>query len=120
MHPPSDGHAEGIKNFSKLPAHVNSVREGLLDFDHFLGLQAGMLIDNDTDEEVIPLSAYKPDAATGSQRAREREFVESAQALVKDAESAECREDWKKVFRRISTERVGIAHNSRYVEQLML
>jgi hypothetical protein len=116
MHPPDDNHGEGIENFSELPAHVNSVREGLLDFDHFLGLQSGMLIDNDTDEEAIPLSAYKPDAVTESQRAREREFVEIAQALVKNAKTAECREDWKNVFRRISTERVGSAHNSRYVE----
>ncbi|KAH7314340.1 hypothetical protein BKA65DRAFT_571639 [Rhexocercosporidium sp. MPI-PUGE-AT-0058] len=47
------------EDLSKLPAHVQSVRDGLLDFDHFVGLQAAMLIAEETDEDVIPLSAYK-------------------------------------------------------------
>ena len=49
------------EDLSKLPAHVRSVRDGLLDFDRFMGLQAAMLIVEENDEDTIPLSAYKLD-----------------------------------------------------------
>ena len=89
VHQPGGKSDVDNEDFSELPFHVQSVREGLLDFNHFLGLQATMLgAGEDDDEDSIPLSAYKPDGATESQRAREREFMESAQDLVKGARSA--------------------------------
>jgi len=107
------------------PAHVKSVRDGLLDFNHFLGLQAVMLVlgDDDAgkdDEDGIPLSAYKPDGMTRSQREREREFVESAHALVKGAQIIECghhKDKWQRLFQSVLTERMDIAGESKYVHR---
>jgi hypothetical protein len=80
------------KNLSKLPAHVKSVQDGLLDFNHFVGLQAAMLAmgdeeTGDNDENCIPLSAYKTDGVAESQRAMDREFVQTARVLAKGAQS---------------------------------
>lgn len=78
--PPQGSEQDDVKGEdpSKLPAHIQSVRDGLLDFNRFVGLRAAMLIAEENDEDVIPLSAYKPDSVGKSEQAREFEFVESA------------------------------------------
>jgi len=106
------------EDLSKLPAHVESIREGLLDFDRFLGLKAAMLVTEEADEDSIPLSAYKPDGATESQRAREREFVESATNLVKGAQSAQNREEWHVLIRKWMIERLESGYQAGYVTQI--
>ena len=102
------------EDLSELPAHIQSVIDGLLDFNHFIGLQAAMLIAEEKDEDVIPLSAYKPDCVGKLEQARESEFVESAQRLVADAQSvdAQNRYEWYKLFRSVMTGRMDSA---RYV-----
>ncbi len=45
-----------------------------------------MLISRE-EEDAIPLSAYKPDGMSKSERARECELVESAQSLAAYAQS---------------------------------
>src|SRR6476469_5000233 len=70
------------EDLSELPIHLQSVRYGLLDFNHFMGLQAALLIAEENDEDLIPLSAYKPDGIGKLEQAREIEFVESAQNLA--------------------------------------
>ena len=96
------------EDLNKLPAHIRSVRDGLLDFNHFIGLQAAMLIVEEKDEDAIPLSAYKSDAVGKSERARESEFVESAQLLAAYAQGVDRpdRYDWHKLFRTVMTERI--------------
>lgn len=69
-------------DLGELPLYAQAVREGLLDFDHFLELQVAMLVNGNDGEDDIPLSAYKPDGEAESQRAREREFVESAHKFL--------------------------------------
>jgi hypothetical protein len=98
----------GNEDLSKLPAHIQSVRDGLLDFNHFMGLRAAMLIAEEKDEDVIPLSAYKPDGLGKSERARESEFVESAQHLAAYAQSVDAQDgyEWHKLFRAIMTGRM--------------
>ena len=118
-----DNAEDEVEDLSKLPTHVESVRDGLLDFYHFLGLQAVMLALEGEDageinEDAIPLSAYKPDGVTELQRAREMLFMKSAQVLLKGARSAEYREEWQILIRTVVTERVDSAHNSRYVDQM--
>jgi hypothetical protein len=96
-------------DLTEVPLHIQSVREGLLDFDHFLGLQAAMLLTCESDQDDIPLSAYKSDAETGSQRAREQEFAESAQALVGSAKNADDWQEWKRLIRDWMKKRVNSA-----------
>ena len=99
------------EDLSKFPAHIQSVREGLLDFNHFMGLQAAMLIAGEG-EDVIPLSAYKPDGVGKLERARESEFVESAQGLAAYAQSVDTQDgyEWHKLFRAFMTGRMDSAH----------
>ena len=99
------------EDLSNLPAHIQSVRVGLLDFNHFMGLQAAMLIAEAKDGDVIPLSAYKPDGVGKSEQARESEFVESAQRLVAHAESVDAQDgyEWHKLFRAVMTGRMDSA-----------
>jgi len=52
------------------------------------------------------LSAYKSDGATESLWAREKEFVESAEALSKGAQKAETLEDWRVLLRTVLTGRI--------------
>jgi hypothetical protein len=117
--PGGDDNAED-ENHKKLPAHIESVRDGLLDFHHFLGLQAIMLAleDEEDDGDIIPLSAYKRDGMTESQQAREGEFMKSAQVLVKSAKSARSGEDWQRLIQVVMTGRVDSAYSSRYVDQI--
>ena len=93
---------------SKLPAHVRSVRDGLLDFDRFMGLQAAMLIVEENDEDTIPLSAYKLDGVGKLERARESEFVESAQRLATYAQHIDAQDvcKWHKLFREVMIGRI--------------
>ena len=88
-------------DFGKLPIHLQSVRDGLLDFDHFIGLQTALLLAEENDEDVIPLSAYKPDGVGKLERARESEFIESAQYLAANAKSIDAQDgyEWHKLFR---------------------
>jgi hypothetical protein len=97
---------------SKLPAHIQSVRDGLLDFNHFMGLQVAMMIAEEKDEDVIPLSAYKPDSVGKSEQARESEFVESAQRLATNAKNVEAQDryEWYKLFRAVMTGRMDSTH----------
>lgn len=100
------------EDLSKFPAHLQSVRDGLLDFNHFMGLQAAMLIAGE-DEDVIPLSAYKPDGVGKLERARESEFVESAQGLAAYAQSVDAQDgyEWHKLFRAVMTGRMDSSHS---------
>jgi hypothetical protein len=95
-------------DLSKLPAHLQSIRDGLLDFKHFIGLQAAMLIAEETEEDVIPLSAYKPDGVGKLERARESEFVETAQRLAAGAQTIDAQDgyEWRKLFRAVMTGRM--------------
>jgi hypothetical protein len=104
------------KDLSELPFHVQSFREGLLDFIHFLGLQSTILVAGADDNNFIPLSAYKPDGTTESQRAREREFMEGAQDLVNGARSAENSGEWKMLIQKRLTHGMESAHNFGYVD----
>jgi len=103
------------EDLRELPPHIQAVREGLLDFGRFIGLQAAMIMSGDEGEDSIPLSAYKPDGVTESQRAREREFVESTQHLVENAGKAEKRREWKVFIRKWMRERMDHAQDA-YVE----
>ena len=95
-------------DFGKLPIHLQSVRDGLLDFNHFMGLQAALLFAEEKDEDVIPLSAYKPDGVGELERARESEFIESAQHLAANAKSTDEQDgyEWHKLFRAVIAGRV--------------
>lgn len=90
-------------DLSKLPTHLQSIRDGLLDFNHFVGLQAAMLIAEETNEDIIPLSAYKPDGVGKLERARESEFVESAQRLAAGARTIDAQDgyEWHKLYRAV-------------------
>lgn len=106
----------------QLPTHLESLKDGLLDFNNFVGLRAAMeaLEDEGTDkggENIIPLSAYKTDGVSGSQRAKEREFVESAQMLVKAAQSGLHDGNLQKSLQNVISGRVNAVGSSRYVEQ---
>ena len=107
---PQGSGKDGVEDedLSNLPAHIQSVRDGLLDFNHFIRLQAAILIAEEKDEDVIPLSAYKPDGVGKSERARESEFVESAQHLAAYAQSADPQDgyEWHKLFRAVMTGRM--------------
>jgi hypothetical protein len=95
-------------DLSKLPAHLQSIRDGLLDFNQFIGLRAAMLIAEETNEDIIPLSAYKTDGVGKLERVRESEFVESAQRLAAGAQTidAQDRYEWQKLFRTVMTGRM--------------
>jgi hypothetical protein len=116
---PQPGGKSGVDNedLSELPFHVQSFREGLLDFIHFLGLQSTMLVAGADDDDFIPLSAYKPDGMTESQRAREREFMEGIQNLVNGARSAKNCGEWKTLIQKRLTHGMESAHNFGYVDE---
>ncbi|KAE8447972.1 hypothetical protein EG329_009895 [Mollisiaceae sp. DMI_Dod_QoI] len=86
----------------RLPDHVDALRNRLLNFHQFIGLEAAMIVVEDGDS-TIPLSAYKTDGLKASHRARDREFLESAQELTKRAqmlgESYVKRKNWETLFR---------------------
>ncbi|RDL30186.1 uncharacterized protein BP5553_10464 [Venustampulla echinocandica] len=96
------------EDLGELPVHLQSVRDGLLDFNHFMGLQAALLIAEETDEDFIPLSAYKPDGVGKLERARESEFVASAQNLAAYAKNIDAQDgyEWHKLFRAVMTGRI--------------
>jgi hypothetical protein len=108
------------QGLSSIPAHVNIVKDGLLDFNRFLGLEATMLVLGDEksgedDGDVIPLCAYKTDGLKASQRAREREFLENAKELAEGAQRLESGfvEDggeWRTLFRNAVTNRKDDVH----------
>jgi hypothetical protein len=106
---PQSGEKNDAKDedISKLPAHLQWVIDGLLDFQNFIGLQAAMLIAGE-EEDVIPLSAHKPDGLSRAERARESEFVESAQSMAAYAQiiDAENGSKWHMLFRAIMTGRI--------------
>jgi len=105
---------------SSFPAHVNMVKDGLLDFNHFLGLGATMLVlgdgkSGDGDGDTIPLYAYKTDGLKASQRAREREFLENARELAEGAQRLEIEfaqdgGEWRTLFRNVVTNRKDDIH----------
>jgi hypothetical protein len=103
------------EDLSELPFHVQSFREGLLDFIHFLGLQSTILVAGADDDDFIPLSACKPDGTTESQRAREKEFMEGAQDLMNGARSAENCGEWKMLIQKRLTHGMESANNFGYV-----
>ena len=108
------------QGLTSLPAHVNIVKDSLLDFNRFLGLEATMIVvgdgkSSDGNEDVIPLYAYKTDGTKASQRAREREFLENAQELAESAqrlESGFTQDDgeWRTLFRNAVTYRKDDIH----------
>ena len=108
------------QDLSSIPAHVSIVKDGLLDFNRFLGLEAIMLVlgdeeSSEDDRDVIPLCAYKTDGLKTSQRAREREFLENAKQLAEGAqrlgsEFAEDGDEWRTLFRNIITNRIDDFH----------
>jgi len=118
-HPGKDKDVEG-QDLASLPAHVNIVKDGLLDFNRFLGLEAAMLVlgDEKSSEDHgdgIPLCAYKTDGLKASQRAREREFLENAQELAEGAQRLESGfaqdgGEWRTLFRNIVTNRKDDVH----------
>jgi hypothetical protein len=116
---PGKGKDVGDQDLESLPAHVNTVIDGLLDFNHFLGLEATMLVlkSGEDDEDVIPLSAYKTDGLKASQRAREREFLENAQGLAEGAQRLEIgfshHSEWQKLFQNVVTSRNDDVNYSR-------
>jgi len=73
-----------------------------------MGLQAAMLIGGE-EKDVIPLSAFKPDGMSKSERARECELVESAQILAAHAQSIDAEDgcECHKPFRAVMTGRIG-------------
>lgn len=97
---------------SKLPAHIQSIRDGLLDFNNFIGFRASMLIAEEKDEGVVPLSAYKPDSMSKSEQARDFEFIESAQRLATRAKSVRKQDqhEWYKLFQAAMTERMNTTY----------
>lgn len=119
-HPGKDQDVEDY-GLADLPAHVSTVVAGLLDFNHFLGLEATMLALGDDksgedDEDAIPLSPYKTDGLKASQRAHEIEFLENAQRLAEGAQRLENRvaqdSEWRRLFRTVVTSRKDDVHCS--------
>ncbi len=109
-----------------LPTHVNTVKDGLLDFNHFLTLEAIIRVLEaekfDFDENTIPLSAYRTGSLKAPQRVREIEFLESAQKLALGAQRFE-REfsqdsQWKRLFRSVMTSRADDDHYPGLVEPI--
>jgi hypothetical protein len=104
-----------------VPAHVNVVKDGLLDFNHFLGLEAVLQVlgteESDDGDEAIPVYAFKAGApdAKSSQQARDREFLENAQQLTRDAKKLQngLPEDseWRGLFRTVINHRMSEAHS---------
>jgi hypothetical protein len=118
FHPGMDKDVED-QDLASLPAHVNIVKDGLLEFNRFLGLEATMRVLGDEkygedDGDCIPLCAYKTDGLKASQRAREREFLENAQGLAGGAQRLESGfaqdGEWRKLFRNIITSRKDDVH----------
>lgn len=115
------------QDLAHLPAHVNTVKEGLLDFNRFLGLEALMRVLGDEDSDdvsddegaEIPLSAYKADAedSKASQRAQEVDFLENAQKLARGAQRLEGEfvEDsrWRRLFRTAVINRMDDGYYSK-------
>lgn len=109
------------QGLSSVPAHVNMVKDGLLDFNHFLGLEATMLVLSDEksdgdDGDDIPLFAYKTDGLKVSERAREREFLENAKELAEGAQRLESGlvgdgGKWRTLFRNAVTSRMDDVRN---------
>jgi hypothetical protein len=50
------------EDLSSLPAHIKAVRDGLLDFDKVLGLQAAMLISGERTQILFRCQHIKPKA----------------------------------------------------------
>ncbi|KAE9382048.1 hypothetical protein N431DRAFT_16769 [Stipitochalara longipes BDJ] len=120
-HRPSQKNDLKDGDLSELPLHIQAVREGLLDFEHFLGLQAAMLVaTGDNDQDLIPLLAYKPDGETESQQAREKKFAESALALVKGAKDIKIGGELKGFIRKWMKERVDSAQDGSSMSQKSL
>jgi hypothetical protein len=118
FHPGKDEDVED-QYLAGLPAHVNIVKDGLLEFNRFLGLEAVLLvIGNEKSGEDygddIPLYAYKTDGLEASQRARDREFLENAQRLARGAQRLESRfvqdGEWRTLLRSVVTNRTNDAH----------
>ena len=115
LHPKKDKDAEDEGGLGALPAPVTALKNTLLDFNHFVGLEATILVlcDEEFGEDeadAIPLAAYKTDGAKVSQRAWERELLEDARELVDGARKLE-REvaqdsEWQKLFRSVVKSRM--------------
>lgn len=120
-------HAED-QDFANLPAHVAALKDGLLDFRQFIGLEALMLElgDEKFEDELIevPVSAYKTDGCRVSQRASEREFIEDARVLAENAKELQNgsgqSSEWQKLFRILVKRRANNAHESGYVQYIIL
>jgi hypothetical protein len=93
-----------------LPAHLAALKNVFLNFSHFVGLEASILVLCDEelggDEgDAIPLSAYKTDGAKASQRMRERELLEDARMLAEGARKLERgssqNTEWQNLFQSV-------------------
>ena len=113
---------------TSLPAHVNTLKDGLLDFNHFLGLEATMLVLGDDNfgggdqMDAIPLSAYKTDSMKESQWARDKEILQNAQELAKGAwrlaNGVAQDGEWRELFRATITARMEDLQDSRSVKSI--
>jgi hypothetical protein len=125
LHPTKGKLAEDQGGVAALPAHVVALKDTLLDFNRFVGLEATTLVLCDEflfgeDEgNAIPLSAYKAEGLKESQRAWERELLEDARRLAEGARkfgsSLAQDADWQKLFRRVVTKRKNAAPPFKYV-----
>lgn len=114
------------ENASKLPDHVQTVSDGLLNFDNFLGLEAmttklGLQPTDENDDQLynIPISAYRVQSKV-SWRAQElhwmmeKEFINDAKVLYgetqklknKGGASTKC----DKIFLKVIRNRIEIAN----------
>jgi hypothetical protein len=124
-HPTKGKIAEDQGGVTALPAHVAALKNTLLDFNRFVGLEATVLVLCDEflfgeDEgNDIPLSAYKTDGSKESQRVWERELLEDARQLAEGARKLESNfaqdVEWQKLFRRVVTSRMDAVSSFSYV-----
>jgi hypothetical protein len=124
-HPTKSKIAEDQGGVTALPAHVEALKNTLLDFNSFVGVEATVLILCDEflfgeDEgNAIPLSAYKTEGSKESQRAWERELLEDARRLAEGARKLESSfaqdVEWQKLFRRVATSRMDEVPSFSYV-----
>jgi hypothetical protein len=117
--------AEDQGGVAALPAHVAALKNTLLNFKRFVGLEATTLvlcdefIFGEDEGNAIPLSAYKTDGSKESQRAWERELLEDARQLAEGARKLESSfaqdVEWQKLFRRVVTSRMDEVPSFSYV-----
>ncbi|RFU34232.1 hypothetical protein B7463_g2187, partial [Scytalidium lignicola] len=102
-------------SLTALPAHVNAVKDRLLDFNRFLSRQAVMFLLEDgqlrEDEDIfIPPYAYTIDGVKESQQARYKEFIETTKALTRNSKKLKNQfaqiSEWHQLFQSVMTNQV--------------